>query len=553
MTPHGVRFREQQEVDFVIVGAGASGGVLAKELATAGLRVVVLEQGPYRRAADFKHDELANWFLYDLLPSPADHPQTFRKTPADEAQVQAAPPPLIYAQGVGGSSVHFTANFWRFHPIDFRERSALGPIAGTGFADWPITYDELEPYYTKVDWEIGVSGAPGPFDPPRSRPYPMPPLPVKSSGVLLERGATRLGWHAQPAPMAITSQAHDGRPACIHCGHCMFYGCEMNAKSSTLATVIPRAEATGRCEIRPGSTVFRLETDDAGRVTRALYRDADGREHAQRARAFILAANGAETARLLLLSASPRFPDGLANSSGLVGKHLMFNGQSYAYGLFEHPLNEYKSVQVTRILHDFYDSDPARGFYGGGGIDARMSFGPMLFALAGLPPDAPTWGAEYKRMLGEYYTHTVEVNGHTTSLPLEANSITLDPTVKDKWGDPALRVTYRDHADDLATMRFLQDRSVELLEAAGAARIWKTPVAEATIGAHLLGTCRMGNDARTSVVDRFHRTHDVRNLFLCDGGSFVTSGRGQPTMTIQALAFRAGEHIAAFARRGEIQ
>jgi choline dehydrogenase-like flavoprotein len=316
--------------------------------------------------------------------------------------------------------------------------------------------------------------------------------------------------------------------------------------------MIPRAEATGRCEIRPESTVFRLETDAGGRIRRALYRDAEGREHEQRARAFVVSANGAETARLLLRSTSSLFPQGLANSSGMVGKHLMLNGQTYAYGTFEHPLNEYKSVQVTRILHDFYDSDPARGFYGGGGIDARMGLGPIQFGLWGLPPDAPTWGAEYKRMLHDFYTHTVEVNGHTTSLPVATNSVSLDPEVRDKWGEPALRVTYRDHADDLATMRFMQDRSVELLEAAGAQRIWRTPIVETSIGAHLLGTCRMGDDPDTSVVDRFHRAHDVRNLFLCDGGSFVTSGRGQPTMTIQALAFRAAEHIAGFARRGEI-
>jgi choline dehydrogenase-like flavoprotein len=380
----------------------------------------------------------------------------------------------------------------------------------------------------------------------------VPPLPVKSSGVLLDRGAERLGWRPQPAPMAILSQPHEGRGACIHCGYCMMYGCEANAKSSTLVTMIPRAEATGRCEIRPDSTVFRLETDANGRVRRALYRDADGVEHEQRARAFVVAANGAETARLLLRSTAAQFPQGLANSSGMVGKHLMLNGQTYAYGLFEHPLNEYKSVQVTRILHDFYDSDPARGFYGGGGIDARMGLGPIQFGLWGLPPDEPTWGSRYKRMLRDYYTHTVEINGHTTSLALATNSVSLDPEVKDKWGEPALRITYRDHPDDLATMRFMQDRSVELLEAAGAQRIWRAPIAETSIGAHLLGTCRMGDDAGTSVVDRYHRAHDVRNLFLCDGGSFVTSGRGQPTMTIQALAFRASEHIAGFARRGEI-
>jgi choline dehydrogenase-like flavoprotein len=375
---------------------------------------------------------------------------------------------------------------------------------------------------------------------------------VTSGGVLLERGAARLGWHASPAPMAILSRPHDGRNGCVHCGFCLLFACEVGAKSSTLATMIPQAEATGRCEIRPDSTVFRIDTNAAGRVTRVAYWDRDRREHAQRARAVVLCANGAETTRLLLLSTSGRFPDGLANTSGKVGKHLMVNGLCVAGGLFEHPLNEYKSVEVTRIIHDFYDADPRRGFYGGGGIDARFGYFPILYALGGLPPGAPQWGREYKRMLGEYFNRTVYLTGHTTSLPVESNSVSLDPTVKDVWGRPALRMTYRDHPDDLATMKFLQDRSMELLEAAGAGRAWPYPVAESTFTAHLLGTCRMGDDPASSVVNRHHRTHDVPNLFICDGSSFVTSGRGQPTMTIQALAFRAAEHIARFARRGEI-
>ena len=545
-------FVESDDVDFLIVGSGAAGGVLAKELSTAGFSVVVLEQGPWRQSADFRHDEFGNWFLFDLCGSPQHYPQTFRKTAAEQAEAKPDLPPLIYARGVGGSSVHFTANFWRLHPSDFRERSLLGGIAGTGFADWPITYDELEPYYTKVDWEIGVSGAPGPFDPHRSRPYPMPPLPVKSSGVLLERGATKLGWHAQPAPMAIASQPYDGRNTCGHCGYCMMYGCEFGAKSSTLVTMIPKAVATGRCEIRPESTAFRVETDARGRATGVRYWDAQGGEHLQRARAVILSANGAETSRLLLMSESSRFPQGLANSSGKVGKYLMFNGYTSTFGRFEHPLNEHKSVQVTRIIHDFYDSDPRRGFYGGGGIDARFGFGPLLFAMMGMPAGEPQWGADFKRRLHEYFTRSVEIAGHTTSLPLESNDVTLDGTVKDRWGRPALRVTYRDHPDDVKTMAFFIERSRELLEAAGAQQVWGPPAAESTLSAHLLGTCRMGNDPRDSVVDRFHRAHDVPNLFICDGSSMVTSGRGQPTMTIQALAFRAADHIARFARANQI-
>jgi choline dehydrogenase-like flavoprotein len=545
-------FTGSDAVDFVIVGSGAAGGVLAKELATNGFSVVVLEQGPWRQSGDFHHDEYNNIIHGAMFPPPREFPQTFRKSPDDTATVPDGPPPLLYAQGVGGSSVHFSGNFWRFRPVDFTERSLLGPISGTGFADWPITYEELEPYYTKVDWQIGVSGAPSPNDPPRSRPYPMPPMPIKSSGALLEIGARKLGLHAQPAPLAINSQAYDGRAACGHCGFCILHGCEFGAKSSTLVTMIPKAVASGNCEIRTESTVIRVDADASGRATGVTYLDASGAEQRQAARAVVLAANGAETPRLLLLSASPQFPDGLANSSGLVGRFMMWNSHADAFGVFEHPLNEYKSVQATRIIHDFYDSDPRRGFYGGGGLDGRLLFGPLLYSLSDFPSDEPQWGAAYKQALARYYTRSMQIAAAGTSLPLESNTVTLDPDLKDRWGRASMRATYRDHPDDVANVAFLQDRARELLDAAGAQKVWGPDAGESTLGVHLLGTARMGNDPRTSVVDRYHRSHDVPNLFICDGSSFVTSGRGQPTMTIQALAFRAADHITRFARQNAI-
>src|SRR5690242_2740972 len=252
------KYKPSDEVDFVIVGSGAAGGILAKELSTNGFRVVVLEQGPYLTPADFSHDEIKVFGENLLTNHPELQPNTFRKTPEEKAKKQRA---LVYGRLVGGTSVHFTANFWRFHEIDFVERSKVGAIPGANFADWPIRYADLEPYYTKVEWEVGVSGLAGasPFDPPRSKPYPMPPLPVKSSGVLLERGARKLGWHPFPAPMAILSQSRPGRSACVNCGFCLGFGCEVGAKSSSLAAMIPLAERSGRCEIRPNSYVHRIE------------------------------------------------------------------------------------------------------------------------------------------------------------------------------------------------------------------------------------------------------------------------------------------------------
>ncbi len=552
----GVKFDLSEPVDFAIIGSGSAGGILAKELSTNGFNVVVFEQGPYRKASDFTHDELGVLFREELAGGgPAVSGQTFRRDESETAKTPAnAVSPAYYAQTVGGSSVHYTGNFWRFREIDFNERSVLGAIEGTNFADWPISYEELEPYYTKVDWEIGISGAPGPFDSPRSKPFPMPPMPITSSGVLLERGAKKLGLIAQPEPLAILSENYNGRAACMGCGYCMFYGCEAGAKSSTLSAMIPLAEATGRCEIRAESAVFRIETDDKGRASEVLYYDPDGNERSQKAKAIIVAGNGAETPRLLLMSASETHPDGLSNGSGFVGRNLMFNAHSGANGVFEHPLNDYKGVQVTRVIHDFYDSDPARGFYGGGGIDGRSLFSatPIFHALEGMPPDVPSWGKAFKDEMAHNFTRQMSVVASTTSLAMDRNNITLDPESTDQWGRPAIRVTYKDHPDDLATASFLLEQSKALLDAAGAKKSWRMPVGESSSSPHLLGTCRMGDDPATSVVDSMHRSHEVRNLFICDGSSFVTSGRGQPTMTIMALAFRAADHITAAARAGDI-
>ena len=304
-------------------------------------------------------------------------------------------------------------------------------------------------------------------------------MPVKSSGVLFERGARKLGLHPFPAPVAVLSQPYKGRAACTHCGWCEAFGCE---------------------------------TGKDGRARAVVYFDKSGREIRQRTKAVALCANGAETPRLLLMS-------GIANSSGLVGKHLMFDGGTYALALFEHELNEHKSIVVTRVLHDFYRSDPKRGFYGGGGLDSRMDFTPAAFAMDGMPTDGPQWGPAWKEGVGQYFTHTSGTLGHISCLSREQNSISLDPELKDAWGLPAIRTTFQNHPDDLKAMRFILDRQLEILDAAGARKMWSQPIAEVTDSVHLMGPCRMGNDRKTSVVDKWNRSHDVRNLFIVDGSS----------------------------------
>jgi choline dehydrogenase-like flavoprotein len=549
----GVTFPTTETVDFLVIGAGAAGGVVAKELAVAGFRVLVLEQGPYLREKDYSHDEIKYTFQPGLTNDPKAQPITFRKSEADPARPVKA---IEYGRQVGGGSVHFTANYWRFHESDFHERTLFGGVGGASLADWPIAYSDLEPYYTKAEFDLGISGLAGanPFEAPRSKPYPLPPMPVKSSGVLFEQATKKLGLHPFPAPVAILSQPYQGRAACVNCGFCESFGCEMRAKSSTLVSVIPRAEQTGRCEIRPGCYVRKLETNDAGRVIGAIYFDPQGREVFQRAKAVFVCANGVETPRLLLLSKSKRFPEGLANSSGFVGKYLMWDNGVEVQGLFEHPLNEYKGIQVTRLIHDYYASDPKRGFFGGGGIDARFDFYPAGFALHGLPPDAPRWGTTYKQMFETYFTRTMALLSHTTSLAQVNNTITLDPDVKDAWGLPAVRVTFDYHPDDLATMKWILAKQIEILQTAGAQKVWNQPfdIADNMPSRHLMGTCRMGSDPAASVVNPYSRTHDVPNLFLVDGSNFVTSGRQQPTATIQALAYRAADHATRMAKRGDL-
>ena len=549
---HGTKtYPTDTAVDFVIIGSGIAGGSVARELTSRGFDVVVLEQGREVPPEDMEHDEIGAFVSNRWTNQPQTSPQTFRKTPDAKAEKRQF---LQYARAVGGTTLHFTGNFWRFRPIDFNEFSKLGAVAGADVADWPITYEELEPYYSAVEEAMGISGdssnAPG--EPPRSKPYPLPPLNVTGPGVLLEVGAKKLGWSSKAAPMAILSRPYKGRQPCHNCGFCLAFPCEWGAKSGANWTMIPDALKSGRCELRSNSYVRKIETDDAGRVTGVIYFDKDKKEVVQKAKAVVLSANGAETPRLLLMSKSNRFPDGLANSSGMVGKHLMFNGNVVANGLFEHEVHGHKGPVVTRITQEHYSPDPSLGFFGGGGIDMRVDLPAMLRTLS-MPSDGPDWGGAWKARARNWFSHSAAAYGHTTSLPVATNSVTLDPDLKDAWGLPAIRTTFKEHEHDMRLYKFFQDRAKELLGAAGALKIYADPINDEPGGAvHLLGTARMGNDPKSSVVDKYHRAHDVKNLFIVDGSSFVTSGRGQPTMTIQTLAFRAADHIAQFAKRREI-
>jgi choline dehydrogenase-like flavoprotein len=550
------QFTPTTEVDFVVIGSGAGGGVMAKELSVAGFSVVVLEQGgwgAYGHEQDYNKDELLNRYpaaADRLMSDPSRQRNTFRRNDKEKATAGNH----NYGCVVGGGTVTYGASSWRHLPYEFNEATHEGTIAGSGLVDWPISYAELEPYYTKAEWEIGISGQRinSPFFAPMSKPYPVVPQPLKASGALFGVAASKLGLTVVPNVAAIITEPYQGRSACINCGMCSGFGCQVKARSSSAVTVLPVAEKTGRCEIRANSYVREISVNSSGKVTGAVYFDAQNREIFQRAKAVVLAANGTETPRLLLLSKSAQFPDGLANSSGVVGKYLMSGNGGGATGLFEHPLNEFKGCVTGAAILDYVPSDPKRGFYGGGRMTARGQQSPIQYGLGG-PHDAPSWGAGYKKALIEQANKKLTITNFITQLPVETNRVDLDPEVKDVWGLPAMRITMTSHPDDFKSMEFFKQKSVEILQAAGATSVWSEAVSDSRGGAHSRGTCRMGNDPKTSVVDKYHRAHDVPNLFIVDGSSFVTGGRNHPTMTISALAFRAAEHLVRAAKKGDLR
>jgi choline dehydrogenase-like flavoprotein len=550
-----VQYPPTQEVDFLVIGSGAAGGIMAKELSVAGFSVVVLEQGSwgaYGHEQDYNKDELLNMFP----PTPADHlmsdpvvrqPNTFRRNDKEKA-VRGT---HSYGCVVGGGTVTYGGSSWRHLPYEFNEATHVGTIAGTGLADWPVSYAEMEPYYTKAEWEIGIAGlrVDSPFFAPMSKPYPVAPQPLKASGALFKVAAEKLGVTVVPNVAAIITEPYQGRAACVNCGMCSGFGCQVKARSSSAVTMFPIALNTGRCEIRVNSYVREISVDKRGRVTGAIYFDAQKQEVFQKAKVIVLSANGSESPRLLLLSKSALFPEGLANSSGIVGKYLMSGNISGATGVFEHPLNEFKGCVTGAAILDYVHTDPKRGFYGGGRMTARGQQSPIQYGLGG-PHDAPSWGAGYKKALREQANRKMTITNFITQLPLETNRVDLDPDLKDAWGLPAMRITTTSHPDDFKSMEFFKQKSVEILQAAGATTVWPEPISDTRGGAHSRGTCRMGKDPKTSVVDKWHRAHDVPNLFIVDGSSMVTGGRNHPTMTIQALAFRAAEHLVEEAKRG---
>ncbi|MEM7354112.1 MAG: GMC family oxidoreductase [Acidobacteriota bacterium] len=520
--------------DVVIIGSGAGGGPLAFELARAGLDVLVLEKGPRFRREQYTreaHGLAPGAFTPDLASDP--HTVVTRKTRT----------PLRTTLGwiaccVGGGTTHMGGYFYRFHRDDFRMRQRFGakPLDTVELVDWPYSYEDLEPYYTRAEWEIGVAGQAGadPSEGHRSRPYPLPPVDAHPLAVPLEKVCRRKGLSPFPTPRSINSRPYQGRPACAYCETCAGLGCPVGARGSTQEALLPRAEATGRCKVRSQSTVCEVLVDRSGRVSGCVYRDSDGKEHEVAARIVCLCASAIESARLLLLSRSPRFPDGLANSTGLVGRHLQFHGvtQGEARLPLDQPpgdLLQRRHVFLGRSVSDFYFL-PA-------GVSPLAKGGMLRFGMASQQaPGSPAGvGHESRRgLIGCEIFHDF--------LPNTGTWMELDDEVCDRWGSPVARIHLDRPQHHVTAGRWVLGRAFEVFQDLGAVALRATDVG-GTSSYLVQGTCRAGRDPRTSVLNEYCQAHEVSNLFVVDGSFMPTSGGTPPTLTILANSFRTAQHI----------
>ena len=536
------------KVDAVVIGAGAGGGVAAKELACGGLRVVLLERGIAQGPNEDRKDDLRNQRTSILGNNSGPEDEGNPRVAVDlEGRVRVVLPSQgAYSNNaacVGGGTLTYGAMAWRYHPTDFRMRSAYGAPDGSTLDDWPITYDDLEPYYEKAEWEIGVSGddSGNPFKGPRKRPLPMPPLPPTREHRILKAGAERLKLHPFDIPMLRNSVPYGGRPPCMRCRWCVGFACEVNAKCGTQNTVIPAALATGNCELRTRTMVKEITFDSRGQATGVAYFDEHDHLRMQEADLVVVAGGATETARLLLNSRHRLFPAGLGNRFDWVGRNLQGHTYTGALGYFDEDVYDDLGPGASIAVCDFNHGNP--GLRGGAMLANEFIRLPIQF-LGMLPPGTPRWGQAHKDAMRKYYRHTIAVQGPTQEMPLWDSRVQLDPVVKDRWGIPVLRISGDKHPHTLEIGAAMAAKAEMWLKEAGAVQTWrKLPGRGVSGGQHQAGTCRMGSDPRTSVVDPFCRVHDVANVFVTDASVHVTNGGFNPVLTILANAYRVAGHI----------
>lgn len=522
-----------QTVDVLIIGAGASGAAMAWSLAETKMHIVCLEQGPLMNPLTYPSASM-DWEQQaagemntnpNVRSLPSDYPINEDESPIKIANFNA----------VGGGTILYAGHFPRFHPSDFRVNSLDG-VAD----DWPIDYAALAPFYAENERMTGVAGAPGDPAYPQDNATRVPPLPLGQSGEVLAKGFNKLGWHWWPSDTAIITEEYDGRAPCINLGACGT-GCAQGAKGSSDVTYWPHALRAG-VELRTRCRVREITVGDDGMATGAIYYDGDGKEQRIDAHVVIMACNGVGTPRLLLNSKSAQFPDGLANSSGLVGKNLMFHPYAMIQGVFDEELDGYMGPHKAIRSQEFYETDADRGFVRGYTLEIQRGMAPVRTAMTGLRHKRIRWGEshhdDYRRMF-KRMTGMVAV---CEDLPEAHNQVTLDPVLKDSDGIPAPKITYTLSDNSKRMMDHAVGKATEILKAAGATDV----ISEAPLmwgGWHLMGTARMGKNPETSVVNEWGRSHDVKNLFIVDGSIFTTSAGVNPTNTIQALALYVADQM----------
>ncbi|HZO90210.1 MAG TPA: GMC family oxidoreductase [Chthonomonadaceae bacterium] len=540
--------------DVIVVGTGAAGGIVAGVLAEAGKHVLLLERGRNLSFEEVGRDHLRNQRLslygHNAGPDIEGNPRVWVDPLGNAHHVR--PHEGGYhnnAATVGGGTRVYGAQAWRFMAQDFRMASLYGVPEGSSLADWPLTYDDLEPYYERAEWEIGVAGSDEGhrFQAPRRKGYPMPPVPLTRSGAILERAARALGWNTAPVPLAINTVPYGGREACIQCKYCVGFACPTDAKNGSQNTLIPRALATGNCELVTEAMAERIETNAQGDVVGVSYlieRNGQAQRVTAQAKVVVVSAGAIESARLLLNSASSHHPRGLGNAFDQVGRNLQGHYYPGAFALMEETTQDGIGPGPSIATCQFNHGNP--GVLGGGMLANDFIKLPIIFWRTTLPPDLPRWGAENKEFMRRYYTRYLQVMGPVQEIPNPQARVTVDPSVRDRWGLPVACLSGTTHPETVRTAQFMRERAEEWLRACGAGRIWSYPPSLGlSAGQHQAGTCRMGDDPRASVTDKWGRVHAHDNLYVVDASLHVTNGGFNPVLTIMALAFRSAEHIAA--------
>ena len=535
-------------VNAVVIGAGAAGGIVAKELSTAGLSVVLLERGKWNTANDCRKDDLRNQRTTILGnafgPDDEGNPRVWVDAAGTAHTV--LPSEGSYqnnAMCVGGGTLSYGAQAWRYLPQDFRMRSTYGAPEGSSLEDWPISYDDLEPFYEKAEYEIGISGdySGTPFHGPRRRDLPMPPLPPNREFEILEPAARRLGLHPFHIPMARNSVPYNGRGPCMRCRWCVGFACEVDAKNGSQNTVIPTALATGNCTLHINAMVTEILTD-RGRARGVVWIDEHGHRQEQLSDVVVVSACAIESARLLLNSKSRLFPNGLGNRYDQVGRHLQGHHYTGAVGYFDFDTYDDIGPGASIAISDYNHGTPGLC---GGGMLANEFIRLPIHMLDRLPDGTPRWGLKHKQAMRTWHRRSIVIMGPTQQIPTATGRVTVDPAVKDQWGLPVARFEGNVHPHTFEIGEVQAQRAAAWLREAGAISTsigaWKPTLVSA--GQHQAGTCRMGDDPCGSVVNKNCQIHDIDNLYVIDGSVHVTNGGFNPVLTIMANAYRASDAL----------